>query len=483
MNRWVLAAACCLAVIAAALLAGPHLPDGTDPPGGIVLIGLSWVGFGLAAWMLPRTPRRTGTVLVLAGAIGLSLAAGFGPPRSSDDLYRYLWDGRVQAAGIDPYRYAPAAPELAGLRDPYLWPATSHWCVADGAKDAQTGADLASGCTLINRPTVHTIYPPAAEGLFLAVHALSPNETGYRGIRLLGAVAAFGVTVLLMWGLHRTGGDPRRAALWAWCPAVLLEAVNNAHIDVVAAGLVAAALVVLAGARRWRSTIAAGSLLGLAVAVKIVPLAVLPATLRRRPIAVLASAAGVVSALYVPHLLAVGTTALGYLGGYAREEGYTDGRRFVLLPVPTGWATVVAALAIGVAGYAAWRTARPESPWHAAALSTGVLLLITAPVYPWYALLLVVLVALGARAEWLAVVAAGYAAQHASELGLTNWAGSAIGYGLAGAVVVLGWLIHRRATLRPQGPVSLSADRFREAATAFQGSSGGIHRDSGRAGR
>jgi hypothetical protein len=440
-----LALAGSVTVTAAALFLGPYLPAGTDPPGGIVLIGVAWIGFGLSVWLLHRTPQRSGVVLVLVGAVGLMLAAGFGPPRSSDDLYRYVWDGRVQAAGTNPYQYAPGAPELAGIRDPYLWPERSHWCVPEGAHDAQTDAALTPGCTLINRPTVHTIYPPAAEGLFLAVHVLAPNGTRYEGVRILGGLAALGTTVLLLWALRRTGRDPRRAALWAWCPAVPIEAVNNAHVDVVAAGLAAAALIVLARGRHWRTGIAGGSLLGLAVGVKFVPLAVLPASLRRRPAAVLVSAAAVITALYLPHLIAVGPGAFGYLGGYAHEEGYFDGRRFVLLPVPAGWATVAAALAVGVAGHAAWRTARPDCPWHAAALSSGVLLLITTPVYPWYALLIVMLVALGARAEWLAVVIAGYVAQHADEMGLSDWAGAAIGYGSAAGIVVIGAALRRES--------------------------------------
>ena len=91
-----------------------------------------------ARWAVP---------LILGGGLALQLAAAGGPPRSSDDLYRYVWDGRVQAAGIDPYRYAPAAPELAGLRDPFLWPARANWCVQ------QSTVDQVAGCTRINRPT------------------------------------------------------------------------------------------------------------------------------------------------------------------------------------------------------------------------------------------------------------------------------------------------------------------------------------------
>jgi len=387
------------------------------PPGvpALLPIGIAWAAFGIGAWLVLRLPRKVAVPLILAGAVVLLIGTGLGPPRSSDDLYRYLWDGRVQAAGIDPYRYVPAAPELAGLRDDFLWPTTSNWCVADG-------------CTLINRPTVHTIYPPGAQVLFLILYVVSPAGAGAAPAQVMGGLFALAVTVLLLLRLP----DPRRAVLWAWCPLVPLEAASNGHIDVAAALLTVLALLVLAkGKKPW----VGGALLGLAVVVKVTPLAVLPAALRRRPWAVLASLSTVVLVAYLPHLVAVGGGALGYLGGYAREEGYTRG----------WWFAVAVAVLAGATAWA-WRTADPERPWEAAAVTTGGLLLVTAPAYPWYATLLVALVGLGARVEWLAVAAAGYVAQYAGELHLAPTTAQRAGYGLAGLIVLGGWWLRRERT-------------------------------------
>jgi hypothetical protein len=428
-----------LAVSAVAIWFGGRLPAGS--PGWLIpaMIGVAWLGFVVAAPLVTRVPRRTGVVIVLAGALGLVVAAGFGPPRSSDDLYRYLWDGRVQAAGIDAYRYAPAAAALVPLRDAGLWPAASHWCIHPGDVDAQNGTPLVPGCTLINRPTVHTIYPPAAQLLFVAVHPVP----GIAGVRLLGAGFALSTTALLLAGLRSCGRDPRRAALWAWCPPVPLEAVANAHVDVAAAFLVVAALLTLATARTRRRGMLGGALLGLAVAVKLTPLVVVPAVLRRWPIVVLMALSTVIGLLYLPHVLAVGGSAVGYLGGYAQEEGYTDGRRFALIPLPSplGLAVGVALLAAATL-WAGWNS-RADQPWHAAALTTGALLLVSTPGYPWYALLLVALVALGARAEWLAVAAAGYVVQWAPELHLDRTQAQRLGYGLAALAVLAGWVWRR----------------------------------------
>jgi hypothetical protein len=349
------------------------------------------------------------------GCGGLLVGTGLGPPRSSDDLYRYLWDGRVQAAGIDPYRYVPAAPELAPLRDDFLWPATSNWCVPPGQ-----GED---GCTLINRPTVPTIYPPAAQLLFLLLYGVSPAGAGAAPAQVMGGLFALAVTVLLLARLP----DPRRAVLWAWCPLVPLEAASNGHIDVVAAFLTVAALL----ASRPGRERGGGALLGLAVAVKVTPLAVVPGVLRRRPWVVLAWMSTVVLSAYLPHLVAVGPRALGYLGGYAREEGYTKGW--------SSWRSWSSRASVRGPG------GRPTRirPWDAAALTTGALLLVTAPAYPWYATLLVALVGLGARVEWLAVAVAGYVAQYAGELHIAAATAQRAGYGLAGLIVLGGWWLRR----------------------------------------
>jgi hypothetical protein len=186
-----------------------------------------------------------------------------------------------------------------------------------------------------------------------------------------------------------------------------------------------------------------GSLLGLAVAAKLTPLVVLPAVLRRRPVAVLVALSSVVGLLYLPHLLAVGGSALGYLGGYAREEGYADGRRFALIPLPAPAALAVAVTVLAAAALWAWRSSRPDQPWHAAALTTGALLLVSTPGYPWYALLLVGLVGLGARVEWLAIAASGYVVQWAPELHLDGMLAQRLGYGLGGLVVLAGWAWRR----------------------------------------
>ena len=265
-----------------------------------LIIG-AWLAFLAAAWLLRKVPRRTAVALILLGGIALQAVAVSAPPQYSTDSYRYIWDGRVQAAGIDPYQYVPTATQLTGLRNDFLFYPGAQYCFG-----SHPAAELTAGCTRINRPTVPTIYPPVAEAYFLAVYYLHPADDSSVPIQAAAAAVAVLVTVLLLIGLGRLGRDVRMAALWAWCPTVILEAGNSAHVDVVAVALTAAAILALATARTTRRTVAGGILLGLAIATKMTPVLTVPALLRRRWVTVAISAASAFVAVYIPHVLLVG---------------------------------------------------------------------------------------------------------------------------------------------------------------------------------
>ena len=325
------------AAVAAALIALVFLtvhPDRLTGWAGVVpLAAVLWAAFAAGVLLVRRIPVRWAAPVILLGAIGVQLAALSAPPQGSDDLYRYIWDGRVQAAGIDPYAYSPAAPQLAFLRDRFLWPHhVTAWCVSPGTQLYGSPHGLAvPGCTLINRPIVHTIYPPVAEAYFYLVHLVSPAGSGTTPVQVAAAICAVALTVLLLLGLGRLGLDRRLAVLWAWCPTVALEAGNNAHVDVLAAGLTAAALLVLAQRGRLRRSLAGGTLLALAIWTKVTPVLVVPAVARRRWYALISAGLFATVVVYLPHVLAVGSRVIGFVPGYLQQEGYNNGTRFLLL--------------------------------------------------------------------------------------------------------------------------------------------------------
>ncbi|MER5204166.1 glycosyltransferase 87 family protein [Streptomyces sp. NPDC002825] len=403
----------------------------------------AWAVFAAAAVALRRVPGRHVVPLVLAGAVAVTATGLVAAPRTSTDSYRYAWDGRVQASGVSPYDHAPADPALAGLRDDWLFPGAAV-CGRDGAGLAPLGDGR---CTRINRPAVHTIYPPVAEGWFLLVHALSPDGVRHKGLQVGSAVLALAVSGLLL-GFLRRRGDPRQAALWAWCPAVPVEAVDNAHVDVLAVLLSVGALALVARRRRVRG----GVLLGLAVAAKLLPAVLLPGALsgvrRARTVAAVAlTAAATVALTYLPYVFLSDASVLGYLSGYAREEGYDDagaGGRYALLRLvlPDAWALPAALLGVAAVSAWVWWRGDPERPWQGALSTTSTTFLLLTPGYSWYALLLVALVALDGRWEWLGVAVAGAAAYLAGPV--IGTVGVTAAYGAAGGVVCGMWWTRRR---------------------------------------
>jgi hypothetical protein len=407
------------------------------------LIGAAWLAFAAGAVLLRGVPGKWAVALILLGGVVLQVAAMSTPPQQSDDMYRYVWDGRVQAAGIDPYAYVPTAPQLASLRNEFLWPADGRHCIRSGIPEpGYPGLTLTPGCTRINRPTVPTIYPPVAEAYFFTVYKLSPSGSGTIPMQAAAGTCVIAITLLLLFGLKSMGRDFRTAALWAWCPTVALEVGNNAHVDVLAVGLTAVALLVLAKAGRMRRTVLGGVLLGLAVATKVTPLLVVPAVLRRRWAAVGVAVAGAVAVVYLPHLLAVGSKVIGYLPGYLQENGYSDGGRFAIIGlfIPGHAAILIAVVLLAVAGLAVLRFSDPDQPWAGAVVMTAAALAITTPTMQWYPLLLVMLVALDGRIEWLAFAAAAYVAAmpHMGRFRVPQ--PRAAGYMLAVAVVGAVWL-------------------------------------------
>lgn len=483
------------------VLALTVLHDGynTDPGGLSWWYAASWLLFGVAAWSLRKVPVRRQAALIVAGGIAVAATGLLAPPRTSTDSYRYAWDGRVQAAGISPYDHAPRDRELTGLRDPWLFPTDPAQCaLPDHAR-------VDGGCTRLNRPSVHTIYPPVAEAYFLLMDEIAPGSARIKPLQIGGALCAVGTTLVLVRILRRrgTGGGPGTApmpvpmsvsvsgaAYWAWCPALPVEAVNNAHVDVLAVLLTVAGIGVLTGGRgagrlaaltgghgaespgaptggrgpesaisRIRAALG-GALIGAGVAVKMLPAVVLPAVLRRRPVTVLLSTVGLIALSYLPYVLASHSSVFGYLGGYTQEEGYDDPAargRFALLRLvlPPSWSLPVTLVVLLALTAYVLRSGKPERPWSGALLLLGSAFLLLTPGYSWYALLLVALVALDGRWEWLTVAGAG-AASYVTARAAPGFPVATTAYAIAAGAVLAGCVLRlRRRPAYDSGPAEV----------------------------
>ncbi len=166
-------------------------------------------------------------------------------PSLSDDVYRYVWDGRVQAAGINPYRHAPDSPELEHLRDERLHPR-------------------------INHPHIPTIYPPAAQFLFLACSFVASSVWCFKVVFvLIDLLAAW-----FVWRVLRQRGVPPGGLLvYMWSPLLVIETAGSGHMDVVGLALLSCGL---AAVTSRRAPVAVSALAGACLA-KLMPVAFLPA--------------------------------------------------------------------------------------------------------------------------------------------------------------------------------------------------------------
>jgi hypothetical protein len=416
--RWLLLLAC-LAALGGLIRAAVDPGADTWHIARLPLIGAAWVVFGVAAWLVRKIALKPAAGLILAAGIGLQVVAFTAPPAHSSDLYRYMWDGQVQSAGIDPYLYPPSAAGLAHLRNDELWaPYTStpghsiyHYCVLNAVNREGPAFDQATGCSKINRTNSPTIYPPVAEAWFTAVYLVAGDDST-TPMQVSMALCAVLTTLVLLFGLRRLGRDPRLAALWAWCPTAILEIGNDAHADVLGVLLTAIALLVLARARTEGKAMLGGALLGLALATKLTPIFTFPGVLKRAWQHILVAAGAATIVVYAPHVMAVGSKVIGFFPSYLQQQGYSTGTGYVIIGLLAHGklASLAALIVMGIVGLAVLRYSNPDRPWRGGVVMTAAALAVGTPQFEWYSMLLVMLVALDGRAEWLALSAGAYLA-------------------------------------------------------------------------
>jgi len=405
-----------LFLVVAALLWWMVLPGNKFQSAPIVGTCLSWLILIAAVRLLRHVPRRQVGAVIIAGTILLGLVAVSAPPRTSNDSARYAWDGIVQNAGHSPYSYVPVDETLSNLRPGWLFgpgasgPDGRPLCAKDlFGTESVAAFGFPSGnplCTAINRPHVPTIYPPTAEIYFLGVRAAVPDSVGYLPFQLGGLLISVAVGVLLLGALAKRGLPLHLAALWGWSPFVQLEAVNNAHVDLLGAALMLAAGMLMTGGRPLRSGVAFGA----AVATKLIPVIAAPGLLFRRPVRFIAAAVLTFILLYMPYLAVAGAGVLGFLPGYLKEEGYSQsgGVRFGLAQIISAgpWPPVLSAAALAIVALTVLRQTRAGNIWEHQTVMIGLTLLIVSPNYPWYALMLLPFIVLSRRWEYVGVILA-----------------------------------------------------------------------------
>lgn len=318
----------------------------------------------LAAWIVFRSRPSNSTLLIaIAFAVIFRLSILFAPPYLSDDIYRYVWDGRVQAAGINPYRYIPAAPELAQLRDETIYPKINR------------------------RDWAHTIYPPAAQVVFFITTRISETVTWMKATMLLFEL----VTIWAVAQLLTLLGRPRQLLLmYAWHPLVIWEFAGSGHVDAIAIGFMALAFL----AWHKRSNLGAGFMLASATLAKLFPVVLVPAMLKRGRWRIAIVFALTIILAYLAYLSVGPKAVFGSVPGYTQEMGVMTGQQFYALSLARklfglelSSLVYMIATVIVMGAIALWvlsRNARSEDTLkHAMLLATATTVLF-APHFSWY---------------------------------------------------------------------------------------------------
>lgn len=303
-------------------------------------------------------------------------------PTLSDDMYRYVWDGRVQANGISPYRYPPDAGEVAHLKrgDRTVW-------------------------RYINRKSAVTIYPPGAQIAYAGIwRVVGDSVTGFKAAFVVAELIG-GIVLIRL--LRRFGQPPERALIYLWSPLLVFEVAHAGHVD----GLMLPLLIGAFWARATNRHTLLGLLLGAATLVKLFPALLLPVLLPlpwplarrtiRPPLNALFAFGGIVATGYLVYLFR-DASPIGFLPQYF-DENFNMGLAHPLFEIAKGFGIPGSTLANMVAfgGLAVLSLAFILKPAASArgALTRCVWLigwytLFTQNLFSWYLLWLLPLIAL-----------------------------------------------------------------------------------------
>jgi alpha-1,6-mannosyltransferase len=349
------------------------------------------------------------------------------PTGSDDDIRRYVWDGRVQRLGYNPYIVVPSDPALAGLHTP----------------ETRT----------LNNPDLPSPYPAGAELFFRAVMAI--HESIF-ALKVAFVICDFAIVLILLDVLHSSGPGSHWVLAYAWNPLLATGVAGSGHIDILGALLLLVSFAALA--RRWRMVAAVA--FALAVSVKLLPIVLLPLYWKRVRIRDGVMAALVVGLLYIP-FLNHGRIPLGSLSAYVQSFRF-NGPVFVALAK-----VATPQLAAGLAALVGFLTAvwfrRKSTSWSSDAFAWPVAAsLLCAPVvYPWYLLWLLPFLRSTSTLPimiWTVSIIPTYYVWHLRALG-RPW--SVPGWIMLleyGSVAVAGAMIGWRRFTRPAAPECATVD-------------------------
>jgi hypothetical protein len=326
----------------------------TGEPSFFIPLAVAGVAYLLAIRELFSAPEFPKRVIVF----GLVLSALWHfqflrmPPGLDDDIHRYVWDGRVQRLGYNPYIVVPSEPVLASLHT--------------------------SETRTLNNPEVPSPYPAGAQLFFRAVTSI--HESTF-ALKVAFVLCDLAIVFVLLDVLRCTRQGEHWVLAYAWNPLLATDVAGSGHIDIV--GVLLLLVSVAALVRRWRAVAALA--FGLAVSVKFLPIVLLPLYWRRVRMRDAALTAIVVGLLYVP-FFNHGRIPIGSLGTYVQRFRFNDPVFATLERVTAPQVVVVLAVLVGFLTAIWMRRKSAEGSLDAFAWPMAASLLCAPVVYPWYLL-------------------------------------------------------------------------------------------------
>src|ERR1700756_4001297 len=196
------------AILLAALTTCSRHFNNIGEPSFIIPLAIAGVAYLLAIRELLCTPNFPRHVVVY----GLTIAAGWHliflrlPPGADDDIHRYVWDGRVQRLGYNPYLVIPSDPAAKGLHTPET--------------------------RNLNKAYLPSPYPPGAQLFFRAVTAI--HESTF-AMKVAFVVCEFAIVFVLLDLLRCTRQEAHPVLAFAWNPLLAIEVAGSGHVDIVGA--------------------------------------------------------------------------------------------------------------------------------------------------------------------------------------------------------------------------------------------------------
>jgi hypothetical protein len=173
-------------------------------------------------------------------------------PNLSEDVYRFLWDGKLWWEGIDAYAFLPSELIKENALSPELF-------------------------SQLNSPNYYSIYPPLNQLIFVVGAIFENTTSGIISIRLAVILGEIGTLILLPKVLFQYGKDPKLLLFYAFNPLVILELSGNLHFEAFVIFFLIWGIYEFKKQRHMKSAIA----LGLAISVKLVPLILLASFFRK----------------------------------------------------------------------------------------------------------------------------------------------------------------------------------------------------------